>query len=81
MTIYGVCYQTKEPVIYNKGSKYERQESNFLYVQAGAWNAQSIVDELNAKLAAGETVDTRTGAKFDLTNINHFYVAESSEMY
>lgn len=77
MTLYGVCYTTKEPVIYNKGSKYESRESNFLYVQARKDNGTELVNKLNAMLAEGVT----RYELLDLTKIDHFYLNPSEEMY
>lgn len=76
MTKYGVCYITKEPIVYNKGTKWERSANEFLYVLCNEDNGPVMVNELNAKLAAGETADYMTGAAFDLTNIDHFFMEE-----
>ena len=77
MTLYGVCYQTKEPVIYNKGSKYESRCSEFLYVQARKDNGTELVDKLNTMLAEG----VEKYELLDMTKIDHFYLDKSEEMY
>lgn len=77
MKLYGVCYQTKKPVIYNKGTKYESQCSNFLYVQARKDNGTEMVNKLNNLLTEGAT----HYELLDLTKIDHFYLDVSEEMY
>ena len=77
MTLYGVCYQTKKPVIYNKGTKYESQCSEFLYVQARKDNGTEMVEKLNNLLAEGAT----RYELLDLTKIDHFYQNVSEEIY
>ena len=77
MTLYGVCYQTKKPVIYNKGTKYESQCSEFLYVQARKDNGTEMVEKLNNLLAEGAT----RYELLDLTKIDHFYLNVSEEIY
>ncbi len=77
MTLYGVCYQTKEPVIYNKGGKYESRCSEFLYVQARKDNGTALVEKLNNLLAEGAT----RYELLDMTKIDHFYLNTSEEMY
>ena len=52
--IYGVCYTTKEPVVYNKGTKWEKTCSDFLFVQARKDNGTELVDKLNACRGCGE---------------------------
>lgn len=75
--IYGVCFTTKEPVVYNKGTKWEETCSDFLFVQARKDNGTELVDKLNALLAEG----AEKYELLDLTKIDHFYLAQSEEMY
>ena len=75
--IYGVCYTTKEPVVYNKGTKWEKTYSNFLFIQAHKDNGTKLVDKLNAMLTEG----VEKYELLDMTKIDHFYLAESEEMY
>lgn len=75
--IYGVCYTTKEPVVYNKGTKWEKTCSDFLFVQANKENGTELVDKLNAMLAEG----VEKYELLDMTKIDHFYLDKSEEMY
>lgn len=75
--IYGVCYTTKQPVVYNKGTKWEKTCSDFLFVQARKDNGTKLVEKLNALLAEGAT----RYEMLDLTKISHFYLDVSEEMY
>ena len=75
--IYGVCYTTKEPIVYNKGTQWERTCSDFLFMQAHKDNGTELVDKLNAMLAEG----VEKYELLDMTKIDHFYLAESEEMY
>ena len=75
--IYGVCYTTKEPVIYNKGTKWEKTYSNFLFMQAHKENGTELVDRLNAMLAEG----VKKYEWLDMTKIDHFCLDKSEEMY
>ena len=75
--IYGVCYTTKEPVVYNKGTQWEKTCSDFLFVQANKDNGTELVDKLNTMLAEG----VEKYELLDMTKIDHFYLAESEEMY
>ena len=75
--IYGVCYTTKEPGVYNKGTKWEKTGSHFLCMQAHKDNGTELVAKLNAMLAEG----VKKYEWLDMTKIDHFYLAESEEMY
>lgn len=75
--IYGVCYITKEPVVYNKGTQWEKTCSDFLFVQARKDNGTELVDKLNAMLAEG----VEKYELLDMTKIDHFYLDKSEEMY
>ena len=75
--IYGVCYTTKEPVVYNRGTQWEKTCFDFLFVQANKDNGTKLVDKLNTMLAEG----VEKYELLDMTKIDHFYLAESEEMY
>ena len=75
--IYGVCYTTKEPVVYNKGTQWEKTCSDFLFMQANKDNGTELVDKLNAMLAEG----VEKYELLDMTKIDHFYLDKSEEMY
>ena len=73
-----ICYKTKEPVIYSKGTQYEKKEDTFLsyYTYKTVEKAQEEVKALNenkpAKLWNGERIDW--------TKIDYFFVSEQEEM-
>ncbi len=75
--IYGVCYTTKQPVVYNKGTQWEKTCSDFLFVQARKDNGTELVNKLNTMLAKG----VEKYELLDLTKIDHFYLDVSEEMY
>ena len=75
--IYGVCYTTKEPVVYNKGTQWEKTCSDFLFVQANKDNGTELVNKLNAMLTEG----VKKYERLDMTKIDHFYLDKSEEMY
>ena len=75
--IYGVCYTTKEPVVYNRGTQWEKTCSDFLFIQANKDNGTELVSKLNAMLAEG----VEKYELLDMPKIDHFYLAESEEMY
>lgn len=76
MTI--ICYKTKEPVIYNKGTKYESRCDEFLsyYTYKSKNDAQSECDELNTvkpnKLWNGQEINWNV--------IDYFFVDEQEPM-
>lgn len=73
-----ICYKTHEPVVYNKGTKYEKKHDTFLayYTHKSKEEAQKEVDRLNSekpeRLWNGELAhcDERT-----------YFVSEQEEMY
>lgn len=73
-----ICYKTKNPEIFNKGTKYEKICDTFLayYTYKSVEEAQKEVDEINKtkpeKLWNGELAkcDERT-----------YFVSEQEEMY
>ena len=73
-----ICYKTKEPVYYNKGTKDERQCDQFLayYTTKTKEEAQTECNELNnhhyEKLWNNE--------KIDWNKIEYFFTDEQEEM-
>lgn len=73
-----VCYKTKKPVYYNKGTKWEKTCSDFLayYTFKSVADAEIEVAEINAtrpeKLWNGEPINWE--------EIDHFYVSQQEEM-
>lgn len=74
-----ICYTTKEPVVYNRGTKWEKQCSDFLYryTYKDLGYAIAKVEKMNQMLADG--VEKFDG--LDLTTIAKFYLSEQEEMY
>lgn len=74
-----VCYKTKNPVYYNKGTKWETTEDRFLSYYAGKSReaAQKDVDEIN------RTKPERlwNGYPIDWEEVDYFYVDDQEEMY
>lgn len=74
-----ICYTTKKPVIYNKGTAYEKRCDHFLlkYFYGDDTQAQQEVDKLNKMLADG--VAQYQGE--DFTDIAKFYLSKQEEMH
>lgn len=74
-----ICYKTKDPIVYNKGTKWERSHDTFLYkyVYGNETDTQNLVNELNEMLKDGVT--THDG--LDMTKIAKFYPSKQEEMY
>ena len=70
--IYGVCYTTKEPVVYNRGTQWEKTCSDFLFVQANKDNGTKLVDKLNTQ--KGITIDYRV-----MPGAGHVYTPDQTE--
>ena len=79
MMMNTICYKTREPVYYNKGTKWEKTCDHFLayYTYKNDADAQAEVDKLNTehpdKLWNGEPIDW--------AKIDHFFVNKQEEMY
>ena len=75
--LYGICYKTKEPTYYNKGTKWEKTCSEFLFKQCyGKENAEKFAEEYNAMLVDAPKIDG-----LDFGTVEYFFVEESCEMY
>lgn len=74
-----ICFRTKTPVIYNKGTKYETSCDHFLayYTYKSVAEAEKEVAEMNAahpaKLFNGDPIDWNV--------VKEFFVSEQEEMY
>ena len=74
-----ICYKLKNPMVFNKGTKWENSCDTFLayYTAKNEAEAQKEVDEINAthpeKLFNGE--------KIDWNEIEKFFVSRQEEMY
>ncbi len=74
-----ICYKTKEPVYYNKGTQWERTEDHFLMYYFGGTKeqAQEWVDDVNKNHPEKDSL----GHTIDWDKIDYFYVDEQEEMY
>lgn len=73
-----ICYKTKSPVVYNKGTKYEKHCDEFLsyYTYKTRENAEIECNELN-------TIKPRqlwNGKEIDWSMIDYFFVDEQEPM-
>ena len=74
-----ICYKTKEPTYYNKGTKWEKTCDEFLayYTCKNDKEAQEEVKRLNAEKPA----TLWNGEPIDWTKIDYFFVNKQEEMY
>lgn len=74
-----LCYKTKTPVIYNRGTKYEKTCDSFLAMYIGGTDAQAQAeaDRLNKE----HPDKFRWGEPIDWTKIDHFFINKQDEMY
>lgn len=79
MKIPTICYKTKEPVYYNKGTKWEKTCSDFLFmeVHGDISFARQKLMEYNKMLDSG--VEKCNG--LDFTKVSFFYINMQEEMY
>ena len=66
-----ICYKTKVPKVYNKGTRYESTCSEFMMWLGNEQTAPAIVEELNTNHPAAYH-----GTKIDWDSISYFYVSE-----
>lgn len=78
MMMNTLCYKTKVPTVYNKGTKYEKSCGTFLlcYLYHKDEEAQALCDRLNS-----EKPDNYNGIKIDWANIDHLFINKQEEMY
>lgn len=78
MMMNTLCYKTKVPTVYNKGTKYEKSCDTFLlcYLYQKDDEVQALCDRLN-----NERPDSYNGIKIDWENIDHLFVNKQEEMY
>ena len=74
-----ICYKLKNPVIYNKGTKWERGYDTFLAYQTykPLYEAELEADDLNMDMP--ETL--WNGERIDWDNIDYFFAQEQEAMY
>ena len=73
-----ICYKTKAPVVYNKGTKYESACNHFLsyYTYKSQEEAQKEVDEINRTKPEA----LWNGNKVDWNKVDYFFVNDQEEM-
>ena len=73
-----ICYQTKVPTVYNKGTKWEKSCDTFLlcYAYGTDEQVQADIDRLNAERPADFH-----GIKIEWDNIDHLFLNKQGEMY
>lgn len=74
-----LCYKTKNPVVYNKGTKWEKQDDEFLamYVSYNDIKAQAIANDLNKNKPAM----LPNGRPIDWNEIDYFFINKQDEMW
>ena len=79
MLVRTICYKTKEPVYYNKGTKYEQTCDTFLMniFYGTKEQAQKEVDRLNKEHPA----TNRTGAPINWDEIDYFFTDVQESFY
>lgn len=70
--INAMCYKTKEPVYYNKGTKYESSCDTFLsyYASSDDEIAKAEVERLNKEKPEKD----ERGCTIDWDNIDYFFI-------
>lgn len=73
-----ICYKTKSPIVYNKGTKYEKYYDEFLayYTYKTRENAEIECNELNAN----KPRQLWNGKEIDWSMIDYFFVDEQEPM-
>lgn len=75
-----ICYKTKNPVVYNKGTKWEKTCDKFLarYFENDMEKAQMEINRLNT-----EKPDRvcKAGMMIDWEKVDYFFINEQEEMY
>ena len=74
-----ICYKMKNPVYYNKGTKWEKSSDEFLayYTYKSVEDAKKEVEEINSN----KPEKLETGAPVNWDEVAYFFVNEQSEMY
>lgn len=74
-----ICYKTKKPVYYNKGTKWETTCDKFLaYYGHGTFEeAQKEADEINRT----KPEKLFNGTPIDWEKVDYFFAGEQEEMY
>ena len=72
-----LCYKTKEPVVYNKGTGYETSCDHFLlgYIGYDEEHAQKVCDDLMRH----KNATTSSGITIPWDEIDYLYIHEQEE--
>ena len=70
--VTAICYKTKEPVYYNKGTKNEKTCDHFLSYLT--WKDEKAAQEEVDKLNAEKPNTLWNGIKVDWNTVDHFFV-------
>lgn len=73
-----ICYKTKNPIVYNAGTPYEKTESFFLSYFSYAPRAE--VEAEAERLNTEKPKQLWNGQKIDWDKIDYFY-ADAQEMF
>lgn len=76
-----ICYKTKKPVYYNKGTKWEKTCDTFLlsYTYRNNEETQALVDQYNKERPArlfNPAIDD-----FTIDDVDYFFMSKQEEMY
>lgn len=69
--IYVICYKVVDPVIYNKGTKYEKKEWTFLEYECHGVKDIKQVEKRVAEL----------NAHHERENVDYYYIDTQEPMY
>ena len=74
-----ICYKTKTPVVYNKGTKWEKSHDTFLLCYANGTDEEvkAEIDRLNAE----KPDTTKGGVSIDWAKIDYLFFHKQGEMY
>lgn len=78
MMINAICYKLKTPIVYNKGTRYEKSCNTFLACYGGSMEAtQCKVNQLNNDTTAKEEFCAEH--RLVASSIDYFYVNTQEE--
>ena len=80
MKLFTLCYKTKKPIIYNEGTRWEKQHSTFLFCYLNNYTQYNSVNEICARLNQEKPATWYNGLKIDWNIIDYFYVNIQEEM-
>ena len=75
-----ICYKTKEPVYYNKGTKWEKTEDEFLAYYCRYENPEKATAEVK-RINTEKPDKLPNGQKIDWNKVAYFFINEQPDMY